>query len=81
MKYVSLKYALSVYTLVLVIVLAFGGCIFDYNLEAYFGKDIPWYFDCLAGVVVAPVNVTAAVVAFVMIECDVPHPICFPDEE
>ena len=66
--------------LIIACCLAFCGFVFDYNLNVYIGKDIPWYCDCLAGLLTSPVNVTAAVIALVLIECDVPQPICFPDE-
>jgi len=58
-------------------VLAFAICgfAFDYGLKTYVDKDIPWYGDCLAGVVTSPITVPVAVVGYVLVECDVPTPI------
>jgi hypothetical protein len=64
----------------LVLLLAFCGLCFDYNLDTYFGKNIPWYVDCLAGLFTAPINVPAAVLGLVLVKCDVPTPIIFPDD-
>ena len=61
--------------LALLLGLAICGFLFDYNLSTYFGKDIPWYGDCLAGLFTAPVNVVAAVVGYVLVECDTATPI------
>lgn len=68
----------------------FGGCLtwlfglaisvaivaftFDYSLNIYFGKDIPWYGDCIAGLFASPITVPAAVVGFVLECCGVPTP-------
>jgi len=48
--------------------IAICGFCFNYNLDTYFGKDIHWGFDCVAGTLSAPVNVPAAVVGYVL-EC------------
>ena len=64
----------------LLIALAICGFCFDYGLDVYFGKDIPWYGDCLAGLFTSPVTVPAAVVGYVLVECDVPTPVFFPPE-
>jgi len=63
-----------------VLVAAICGFCFDYGLETYFGKDIPWYGDCLAGLFTSPVAVPAAVVGYVLVECDAPTPIFYPPE-
>lgn len=59
---------------------AICGFCFNYNMDTYFGKDIPWYGDCLAGFFTAPINVPAAVIGYVLVECDVPTPIFFPPD-
>lgn len=55
--------------------IAFCGFLFDYNLMVYFGKDIPWYADCLAGTLTSLVNVPAAVIALVLTSCDFQTPL------
>lgn len=60
---------------VLAVVIAFAGFCFDYSLYSYFGKDIPWYGDCIAGVFTSPINIPATVVAFILRSCDVEVPI------
>ena len=62
----------------LVISVAICGFCFDYNLTVYFGKDIPWYGDCLAGFFTVPVNVPAAVIGYVLECCEVTTPIFCP---
>lgn len=62
----------------LAIVVAIGGFCFDYSLDVYFGKDIPWYADCAAGLVTSPINIPAAVIGWVLVSCDVPTPIFNP---
>lgn len=44
--------------------LAICGFFFDYNLTIYFGKNIPWYGDCVAGFLTAPINIPAAVIGY-----------------
>jgi len=63
------------FLIALLISAAICGFCFDYNLNVYFGKDIPWYGDCLAGFFTAPINVPAAVVGYVLECCDVVTPI------
>lgn len=58
----------------LVIAIAVAGFVFDYSLNIYFGKDIPWYGDCLAGIFASPVAVPAAVIGFVLECCGIPAP-------
>jgi len=53
----------------------FSGFVFNYNLDAYFGRDIPWYADCCAGTILTPINVSAAVIALILIECDFQKPL------
>lgn len=65
--------------LILAAAMAFCGFLFDYSLDTYFGKDIPWYGDCVAGFFASPVTVTAAIVGYVLVECDLPTPIFHPD--
>ena len=62
----------------LVLVMAVCGFLFDYALDTYVGKDIPWYGDCVAGTIAAPLTTTAAVVGYVLVACDVPAPIFYP---
>jgi len=59
----------------LVFSLAVAGFYFDYSLYTYFGKDIPWYGDCVAGLFTAPINVPATVVGFVLRCCGLEPPI------
>ncbi len=59
----------------LILTVAIAGFAFDYSLDVYFGKDIPWYGDCIAGTIASPVTVPAAVVGFVLKCCGVPTPI------
>ena len=73
---------LSSWLMSLVLALAFFGFLFDYSLDTYVGKDIPWYGDCVAGTVTAPLTTTASVVGYVLVACDVPEPIfCPPDND
>lgn len=64
----------------LVLAMAVFGFLFDYDLDTYAGKDIPWYGDCVAGTLTAPLTVSAAVVAYVLVECDAPEPIFYPPD-
>jgi hypothetical protein len=64
----------------LVLAMAAFGFLFDYSLDIYAGKDIPWYGDCVAGTITAPLTTTAAVVGYVLVQCDVPEPIFFPPD-
>jgi len=66
------------YLVAALIVAAIGGFCFDYNLTVYFGKDIPWYGDCLAGFFTALINVPAAVIGYILECCDVATPIFYP---
>jgi hypothetical protein len=58
----------------LIIGLLVGGFCFDYSLYSYFGKEIPWYADCVCGLFTAPINVPATVVAFVLRCCGIEAP-------
>lgn len=58
---------------------AICGLLFDYSLDIYFGKDVPWYVDCLAGAFTSPVTLPAAVVGCVLVHCDVATPILCPE--
>lgn len=64
----------------ILIAAAILGFCFDYSLGTYFGKDIPWYGDVAAGVVASPVAAPAAIIGYVLVECDVPTPIFCPTE-
>ena len=64
----------------LVLAMAIFGFLFDYDLDTYAGKDIPWYGDCVAGTLTAPLTVSAAVVAYVLVECDMPEPVFYPSD-
>jgi hypothetical protein len=64
-----------VFVLIAISVIAISGCIFDYSLDVYFDKDIPWYGDCVAGLFTSPVTIPAAVVGYVLIECGHTKPI------
>ena len=64
----------------LVLAAAAFGFLFDYALDTYTGKDIPWYGDCVAGTLTAPLTTAAAVVGYVMVECDIPAPIFYPPD-
>jgi len=59
----------------LVIALAIAGFCFDYSLYTYFGKDIPWYGDCIAGLFTAPINIPATAIGFVLRCCGLEPPI------
>lgn len=63
------------YIVLLVVSFFFGGFCFDYSLYSYFGKDIPWYVDCLVGWFTSPINVPLAVIALVLRSCGVEPPI------
>jgi len=58
----------------LTIVMAVVGFAFDYSLYTYFGKDIPWYGDCIAGFFASPVACPAAVVGFILRCCGMEVP-------
>ena len=60
--------------LFLLIGFAVCGFCFDYSLTVYFGKDIPWYGDCLAGLLTSPISVPAAVIGYVLKCCDLATP-------
>ena len=64
----------------LAMAMAVFGCLFDYALDTYVGKDIPWYGDCVAGTITAPLTTTAAVVGYVLVACDMPEPIFYPPD-
>ncbi len=75
-----MRFILSTWLVMLVFVVALGGFCFDYSLDTYFGKDIPWYGDCAAGTVGGAVTIPAAVIGYVLVECDQPTPIFYPGE-
>jgi hypothetical protein len=64
----------GMWLLCLVLALAIAGFCFDYSLYSYFGKDIPWYGDCVAGLFTAPINIPATVVAYVLRCCGMEPP-------
>ena len=76
-----MKSSVSILTLILIGLLlaaapfALAGFCFDYSLDVYFGQDIPWYGDVLAGIFTSPITVPAAVIAYVLVECDQPTPV------
>jgi hypothetical protein len=51
-----------------------GGVLFDYCLQSYFGKDIPWYGDAACGLVTAEFVLPFAIVAFILKLCGVASP-------
>lgn len=57
-----------------VLAIVLNGLLFDYNLMMYFGKDVPWYTDAFCGTLTNFVNLSAAVVAFVLDCCGVASP-------
>ncbi len=69
------------FLLAVVVTLAICGFCFNYALDTYFGKDIPWYADCVVGMLCGPITVPAAVVGYVLKTCDVPTPIFCPPEK
>lgn len=60
--------------LTLAVVAAIGGFFFDYSLMAIFTKDIPWYADCIVGLVTCPVAVAVGLGCWVAVLCDVETP-------
>lgn len=72
--------ALFTWLALVVFVVALGGFCFDYSLDTYFGKDIPWYGDCVAGTLGGGVVVPASIIGWVLVQCDVPEPIFYPSE-
>jgi hypothetical protein len=53
---------------------AIGGFFFDYSLMTIFAKDIPWYADCIVGLVTCPVTVAIGLGCWVAVLCDVSPP-------
>ena len=68
------------FLLAVIVALVICGFCFNYALDTYFGKDIPWYADCIVGLFSGPITVPAAVVGYVLKACDVPTPIFCPPE-
>jgi len=63
---------------VLLLTIAVTGFCFDYSLMTIFAKDIPWYADCLAGLIITPVIVAVAMGCWVATLCDVETPFVQP---
>lgn len=57
-----------------IVIGCFGLC-FDYSLDVYFGKDISWPIDCIAGTFASAIVVPATVIAIVLICCGTETPI------
>ena len=55
-------------------VVAISGFFFDYSLMTIFAKDVPWYADCLAGVVTCIITVPVGIFCWVAVLCDVETP-------
>lgn len=55
--------------------LSLGAVCFDYSLHFLFGKDIHWAVDMVCGVLLSPINVTVAIVCFVLDVCGVDPPL------
>lgn len=55
--------------------LSLGAVCFDYSLNFIFGKDIHWAGDMVCGVLLGPVNVTVAIVCFVLDVCGIEPPL------
>ena len=60
--------------MILAVAAAIGGFFFDYSLMMIFAKDIPWYADCVVGLVTCPVAVAVALGCWVAVLCDVETP-------
>lgn len=58
----------------LAIAAAIGGFFFDYSLMMIFAKDIPWYADCIIGLVTCPIAVAVGLNCWVAVLCDVEPP-------
>ena len=41
-----------------------GIYLFDYNLDRWFGKDVPWYLDVIGGALTGWLNLVAAFIAY-----------------
>lgn len=59
-------------TLILAINLLLGSITFDYSLYSVFGKDIPWYADAVAGLVLGKFSIP--IVCWIVRLCGVPVP-------
>lgn len=57
-----------------VISLVLGAPCFDYWLYSVFGKNIPWYADCVVGFALGPLNITAAIVCWIIRLCGIETP-------
>lgn len=55
-------------------VVAIAGFFFDYSLMTIFAKDIPWYADCIVGLVTCPITVPVGLLCWVAVLCDVGTP-------
>lgn len=51
-----------------------GAACFDYSLAAIFGKDIPWYGDVVAGMLLSQFAIPIALVCWVVTLCGVAQP-------
>lgn len=75
-----MRSVLLIWLVLVVFIVALGGFCFDYSLDVYFGKDIPWYADCVVGTIGSGFVVPVTVVGWVLVQCDVPEPISCPSE-
>ena len=42
---------------------------FEYSLFVFFGKDVPWYYDCLGGIVLNTANFPIWVFSLIAENC------------
>lgn len=54
--------------------LTVGALCFDYVLFTVFGKDVPWYADMAAGLLLGQFALPAAIICWVVRLCGVPVP-------
>jgi hypothetical protein len=65
----------TIVLIVLLVNITIGAVCFDYSLKFVFDKDIPWYGDCVCGLFLGEVAVPAAIICWVLGECDVQSPL------
>lgn len=62
------------YLAYIVFALSLGAFCFDYILYSVFGKDVPWYADMIAGLVMSSITVPLAVVCWIVRLCGIDAP-------
>jgi hypothetical protein len=62
------------FIMALIIMAAICGFCFEYTIYSCIGLNVPWYADCIAGTLAAPLTIPAFVICWVLRLCGLEVP-------